>query len=78
MRKSAAASLLESRIGAKFDAIVTGASVKGVWVRIFNPPIEGKVVQNAKGLDLGERCRVKLIHVDIAQGHIDFARLGRH
>ncbi|MGZ8832515.1 MAG: RNB domain-containing ribonuclease [Thermoanaerobaculia bacterium] len=78
VRKSAAASLLESRIGAKFDAIVTGASVKGVWVRIFNPPIEGKVVQNAKGLDLGERCRVKLIHVDIAQGHIDFARLGRH
>ena len=78
VRKSAAASLLESRIGEKFDAIVTGASVKGVWVRIFNPPIEGKVVQNAAGLDLGERCRVKLIHVDIAQGHIDFARLGQH
>src|SRR6185503_15129661 len=30
--KSAAAMLLESRIGERFDAIVTGASDKGTWV----------------------------------------------
>ena len=37
VRKSAAALLLQSRIGERFDAIVTGASDKGTWVRIFAP-----------------------------------------
>ncbi|MGZ3515324.1 MAG: RNB domain-containing ribonuclease, partial [Thermodesulfobacteriota bacterium] len=37
--KSAAAILLESRIGEQFDAIVTGASDKGTWVRLLHPPI---------------------------------------
>jgi exoribonuclease-2 len=77
VRKSAAASLLESRIGEKFDAIVTGASEKGTWVRIFNPPIEGKVVHGEAGLDIGERCRVKLVRVNVEAGHIDFVRSGK-
>ncbi len=76
VRKSAAASLLESRIGEKFDAIVTGASEKGTWVRIFNPPTEGKVVHGEEGLDIGERCRVKLVRVNVAAGYIDFVRSG--
>ena len=42
VKKSAAAILLESRIGENFDAIVTGASDKGTWVRLLHPPIEGK------------------------------------
>ena len=46
--KSAAALLLQSRIGQRFDAIVTGASDKGTWVRVFNPPVEGKLVQGAR------------------------------
>ena len=33
-----------SRIGQQFDAIVTGASDKGTWVRVASPPIEGKLV----------------------------------
>ena len=74
VRKSAAACLLSSHIGDRYDAIVTGASEKGVWVRIFKPPIEGKVVHGDKGLDIGDRVRVKLVHTDIEQGHIDFVR----
>jgi exoribonuclease-2 len=76
VRKSAAALLLESRIGEKFDAIVTGASQKGTWVRIFQPPVEGKLVHGFDGLDVGDRVRVQLIRTDVEQGFIDFARRG--
>ena len=37
VRKSAAALLLEPRIGERFDALVTGACDKGTWVRITRP-----------------------------------------
>jgi VacB/RNase II family 3'-5' exoribonuclease len=77
VRKSAAAVLLSSRIGESFDAIVTGASEKGTWARIFHPPVEGKLVQGAQGADIGDRLRVKLISVDIPAGYIDFARTNR-
>src|ERR1700742_1641852 len=72
--KSAAASLLASRIGAKFDGIVTGASDKGTWVRISSPSTEGKVVKGAEGLDVGDRVRVTLRHTDVARGFIDFEK----
>jgi exoribonuclease-2 len=74
--KSAAAILLESRIGELFDAIVTGASPKGTWVRILNPPIEGKLVNDFESVDVGHRIRVQLIHTDVEQGFIDFKRIG--
>ncbi|MBK5259145.1 MAG: RNB domain-containing ribonuclease [Thermoanaerobaculia bacterium] len=74
IRKSAAASLLASHIGERFDGVVTGASAKGVWVRVFQPPVEGKVVHGEEGLDIGDRVRVKLLKVDIERGFIDFAR----
>jgi VacB/RNase II family 3'-5' exoribonuclease len=77
VRKSAAAVLLSSRIGERFEAIVTGASEKGTWVRIFNPPVEGKLVQGAQGADIGDRLNVKLISVDIPAGYIDFVRTRR-
>ncbi|HEY0800906.1 MAG TPA: RNB domain-containing ribonuclease [Steroidobacteraceae bacterium] len=73
--KSAAALLLAPRIGAKFDAIVTGASEKGTWVRISSPTTEGKVVRGFKGLDVGDRVQVALLHTDVARGFIDFARV---
>ncbi len=72
--KSAAALLLQSRVGEKFDAIVTGASEKGTWVRIFQPPVEGKLVHGFDGLDVGDRVRVELIRTDVERGFIDFAR----
>ncbi|MBZ0158712.1 MAG: RNB domain-containing ribonuclease [bacterium] len=74
VRKSAAALLLESKIGQHFDAIVTGASRKGTWVRIVRPSAEGKVVQGFEGLDVGDRVRVELIDTNVEQGFIDFAR----
>jgi VacB/RNase II family 3'-5' exoribonuclease len=74
VNKSAAASLLAARVGAKFDAIVTGASDKGTWVRISSPTTEGKVVKGFEGLDVGDRLRVVLLHTDVAHGFIDFAR----
>ena len=71
--KSAAALLLVSRIGARFDAIVTGASEKGTWVRISGPTTEGRVVRGFDGLDVGDHVRVALLDVDVPRGFIDFA-----
>jgi exoribonuclease-2 len=70
--KSAAAMLLESRIGESFDAFVTGASDKGTWVRITNPPVEGRLANGLKGLDVGKRLRVKLVSTNVERGFIDF------
>jgi exoribonuclease-2 len=70
--KSAAALLLESRIGERFDAIVTGASEKGTWVRLLTVPVEGKLVGGFEGLDVGHRIRVQLIALDVQRGFIDF------
>ncbi|MBV8342153.1 MAG: RNB domain-containing ribonuclease [Gammaproteobacteria bacterium] len=76
VRKSAAAMLLESRVGEQFDAVVTGTSQEGTWVRISRPLAEGRVVKGAAGLDVGDRVRVALTHTDVARGFIDFARVG--
>src|SRR5512147_843146 len=73
--KSAAALLLESRIGEQFDAIVTGASAKGTWVRLLTIPVEGKVVSGFEGLDVGDRIRVQLTSVDVQRGFIDFRKI---
>ena len=75
VRKSAAALLLMTRIGMRADAIVTGASEKGTWVRIAKPMVEGKLVRGEEGLDVGDRLRVQLVHVDVIRGFIDFARV---
>ena len=74
VRKSAAALLLSDRIGERFEAIVTGASAKGTWVRLFNPPVEGRLDGNAEALDVGDRTRVKLVRADVQRGFIDFVR----
>lgn len=74
--KSAAALLLESRIGEQFDAMVTGASTKGTWVRLLGIPVEGMLKSGYKGVDVGDRIRVRLVSVDIEQGFIDFERVG--
>ena len=74
VRKSAAALLLSGRIGEEFDALVTGASPKGTWVRVTQPPVEGKLERGFQGLDVGDRVHVRLIHTDVERGFIDFAR----
>jgi exoribonuclease-2 len=75
VRKATAACLLTSRIGQQFDGVVTGASAKGTWVRIFDPPVEGRVERGQEGLDVGDRVRVKLVHTNPERGFIDFVRL---
>lgn len=74
VRKSAVALLLAPRIGQSFNAIVTGVSSKGTWVRISSPVTEGRVVQGFEGLDVGDKPRVTLVGVDAARGFIDFRR----
>ena len=74
VRKSAAALLLAPRVGQRFDALVTGVSGKGTWVRISAPVAEGRVVQGFEGLDVGDKLRMRLIGVDAERGFIDFER----
>ncbi len=71
-RKAAAALLLERRIGATFDAIVTGVKRDATYVRLLSPPAEGRVVRGEAGMDVGERVRVRLVRTDAERGHIDF------
>ena len=74
VRKAAAAMVLQHRVGEMFDAVVTGVSPKGTWVRLTRPIVEGKLVQQGHGgVQVGDRVRVKLIHVDVQKGFIDFA-----
>ncbi|HKO30533.1 MAG TPA: RNB domain-containing ribonuclease [Nitrospiraceae bacterium] len=75
LRKSAAALLLESRIRQRFDAIVTGVSHSGTWVRLLEPPVEGKLVTGPNGLDVGDSVRVELVSTDVERGYIDFVRV---
>jgi VacB/RNase II family 3'-5' exoribonuclease len=73
--KSAAAMLLSSRIGEQFDAIVTGASDKGTWVRLLHPPIEGRLESGFEGMDVGHRLRVQLVSTNVELGYIDFKKV---
>ena len=72
VRKSAAAMFVQSRVGEQFDSIVTGASSKGTYVRVSNPPIEGRLMGPRPGLDVGDRLRVRLSGVNVDRGFIDF------
>ncbi len=75
VEKSAAAILLENRIGERFDSIVTGASGKGTWVRLLDIPVEGKLVKGFNGVDVGDQIRVELIQINVEMGFIDFQRV---
>ena len=75
VRKSAEAMLMEHQIGKQFDAIVTGASDKGTWVRLLEPPVEGKLTQGATGLKVGQRLRVQLTFTDVRRGYVDFKKV---
>ena len=75
MLKAAGAWLLQERIGDLFDAIVTGAAAKGVFVRISSPLLEGRVVRGFEGLDVGDTVQVRLLSVDAEKSFIDFERV---
>jgi exoribonuclease II len=61
-------------VGQQFRGLVTGAAAKGTWVRVTNPPMEGRVVSGEQGMDVGDHVTVKLIHTDPERGFIDFVR----
>jgi VacB/RNase II family 3'-5' exoribonuclease len=74
MMKRVAAVALQDRIGEVFHAVVTGVTPKGVFVRVPNPPVDGRVMRGEQGMDVGDQVRVKLLHTDPQRGFIDFAR----
>ena len=76
MRKVAGAAMMAERVGESFAAIITASSRKGTYARLLNPPVEGRVVSGAEGLDVGDTVRLKLVNVDPLKGFIDFAHLG--
>ena len=74
MRKVIAALLLHDRVGQSFDGLVTGVTEHGTFVRLLAPPAEGRVVRGEKGMDVGDRVRVRLLSTDPERGFIDLAR----
>lgn len=74
MGKHLAAIAMQHRIGDVFDAIITGVSPKGTFVRVLQPHVEGLLTQGQQGLDVGDKLRAKLIRTDVQRGYIDFAR----
>ena len=74
MTKRIAAVVMSRRVGEVFDAMVTGVTPSGTFVRISQPRVEGLLTRGAAGLDVGDRLRVTLVHTDPERGYIDFAR----
>lgn len=74
MEKRLAAVALAGRVGDVFPALVTGVNAKGVFVRVCDPPLEGKLLEVGTACDVGDHIEVRLRGVDVPRGHIDFVR----
>ena len=74
MSKRLMALAMQHRIGEVFDAVVTGVTDHGTFVRVFDPHIEGLLAQGGHGLDVGDKLRATLIRTDAQHGYIDFAQ----
>ncbi len=74
MQKRAAAFALRSRVGQTFRALITGVTPKGTFARVFDPPVEGRVIKGERGLDVGDHVKLTLLNTDAEQGWIDFGR----
>jgi len=75
MSKRIAAVAMTGRIGEVFDAIVTGVTPHGTFVRVLQPHVEGLLARGQQGVDVGDKLRVKLLSTDVQRGYIDFARM---
>jgi exoribonuclease-2 len=76
VRKIAAAMLFSNRIGQRFQAIVTGNKSSGTYVRVVDPPVEGRLMRGEKGVDVGDQIEVELLSTNPQKGFIDFGRVG--
>ena len=74
MTKRMAAVAMSHRIGETFEAIVTGVTPKGTFVRVLTPHVEGLLVRGQQGVDVGDKVRVILVRTDVDRGYIDFER----
>jgi VacB/RNase II family 3'-5' exoribonuclease len=74
MSKRLAAIAMSHRVGETFDAIITGVTPKGTFIRVLHPHIEGLLAQGAQGLHVGDKLRAKLVRTDVQHGFIDFAK----
>jgi VacB/RNase II family 3'-5' exoribonuclease len=74
MEKRVAAVALAGSVGKTFHGVITGSGDKGVYVRVFHPPVEGKVIRDEQGLDVGDTVDVTLLHTDPQHAFIDFGR----
>jgi len=74
MSKRLAAIAMSHRVGETFDAIITGVTPKGTFVRVLQPHMEGLLAQGAQGLHVGDKLRAKLVRTDVQRGFIDFVR----
>ncbi|HKW00544.1 MAG TPA: RNB domain-containing ribonuclease [Vicinamibacterales bacterium] len=75
MSKRIAAVAMSRRIGEQFDAIVTGVTPRGTFVRVLQPHVEGLLAQGHEGADVGDRLRVRLVHTDVERGYVDFSKV---
>ncbi|HKE27370.1 MAG TPA: RNB domain-containing ribonuclease [Bryobacteraceae bacterium] len=75
MTKRLAAVALRDRVGQQFSGVVTGVTPKGVFVRVLDPPVEGRLMRGDQGLDVGDRLHVTLLSTDPVRGFIDFGRV---
>jgi exoribonuclease-2 len=75
MNKTIAGSIMSTRIGEEFDAIVTGINDRGTFARVLNPPVDGRIVEGDADLQIGDEVRVRLTATDVQRGFIDFARI---
>jgi exoribonuclease-2 len=75
MSKRLAAVAMSNRVGETFDAIVTGVTPKGTFVRAMQPRIEGLLTQGGQGMNVGDRLQAKLVRTDVQHGFIDFVKV---
>jgi exoribonuclease-2 len=75
VRKSEAALVLQTRLGEVFEGIVTSASSKGVWVRIFHPPVDGRLHGAGDAPRMGQKIKARLTLADVERGFIDFEEM---
>lgn len=77
MRKSEAAMLLQARVGEVFEGVVTGVVKGNTWLRIFEPPAEGKLLlpRGSAAVQVGDKVRARLVATSVERGFIDFERV---